>query len=199
MFGTQRLRQSSATWFDPSTGASQVGVRQISGDVPSTRQRISLIAWAIIFETAAEAKDRYDHIAQLLVDVGADARIRQPITGVEGETFGNMSERTDLIGQVSTIWVTATTGPDQARGAVLASTGGTLVQLLSTDLYVASGEDRAIYMVEALAERMAARERGMDLSPAADTMARLPILVDVHGLLEDASIVFNQYGIPPPC
>lgn len=197
MLRSHVLPQTARSSFDPTQGASQVGYREISGNIPSTKHRLALTAWAIVFANQTQASERYTHIVHLLGDVGANGLIREPIEGVLGDTFGNMSERTDLLGKFSTIWITSLAGSNSAHGAVLASTGGRLVQILATNIYIATLNDRAIYVLEELARRMAARERDLRLSPESDTMARLPILVDTFGLLDNAAINVNRYESGP--
>ncbi len=197
MFRASSLRQTDRALFDPAIGASRIGYREISGYIPATGDRVSLTAWAIVFSDDTQATERYEQIVGLLGDVGADGLIRQSIDGVPGERFGNMSERSDLFGDFTTIWVTSNEGSGEEHGAVLVSVGGPLVQILATDLYAAQGQARAVYVIEAVARRMVARERDMLLPPESDTMSRLPILVDLYELFENASIGTNRYSSRP--
>lgn len=192
----QRLQTTNPEFFDPTEGSSQFGYREISGDIPGTDSQVSLLAWAIVFREESGSLDSYRHIEQLLNSVGADGLVHLPISGIVGDRFGNMSERTDSIGEYTTIWVSALSGGGEERGAVLASLKGVMVQLIATSPYIATERDRAVYLVEHLAINIEARESDLSLTPENDTMSRLPKLGDVAGLLENASITINRYLAP---
>lgn len=194
MFPPTVLQQLSATGFDATADSMQVGYRVISGDASSASIRVTITAWAIVFPDVELATQRYADLVRILGDVGADGRVHEPLAGVDGASFGSMSERANLIDERATVWVSSLSDGSDDRGAVLASTGGKLVRLLATNQYQATGTDRAVNLLEAIAERMAARERDLKLPPASNTMPRLPILNDTFALLTNATINANRYS-----
>lgn len=182
--------------FDPTEGSAQIGYREISGDLPSTGERITLRAWAIVFALAPSSRHHYRLIEELLGTVDGNARPIARLADIRANRFGNMSERTDLLGEYSTLWVTSLADDGEARGAVLAVLNGVMVQIIATDPYIAADVDRAAYVIERTAMNMADREAELTLPPENDTKARLPILNDVNDSLENASIGINQYYSP---
>lgn len=182
--------------FDPTGGSSQVGYREISGDVPSTGERITLRAWAIIFALEPSSRHHYRLMEELLGTVDGNARPVARLSDIRANRLGNLSERTDLLGDYSTLWVTSLADRGEARGAILASLNGVMIQIIATEPYIAADVDRAVYVIERTAMNMANREEKLTLPPENDTKARLPILDDVKGLLENTSIGANQYYSP---
>lgn len=193
MFPDSVLQRTSIADYDATSGSARVGYRVIAGDVATASSRVTFTAWAVVFPEADLAMLRYMEICTLLGEVAADGMILTPLAGVQGSSFGNMSERTDLIDERAITWVSSPGGDSDDRGAVLASTGGDLVRLLATSTYKAKGSDRAVNLLEAVAERMAARENDLKLPPAGDTMSRLPILLDTYALMTNTAIEANRY------
>lgn len=187
------LQQTPSAGFDVTSGALQVGYRVISGKVPSADKQVTLTAWAVVFPQEELAAQRYADIVEVLGYVGADGLILQHIAGVDGASFGSLSERANLIDTRATVWVSSPGDESKDRGAVLASTQGDLVRFLATSTYLATGPARAVHLLETLVMRMSAREHDLKLPPAAATMARLPILADTFALMTDAIIEANRY------
>ena len=186
--------QSSDSAISLEQDATQFGHRKISGNIPSSGTNVTILAWALVFTDDTTAYDHYENIGRQLDTVGADGLIPEPIANIAGVRFGNMSERTGPFGDLTTIWVSSRADGGAERGAVLTRTAGALVQALTVDPYVALNIDRPTYLLESISIRMAYREQDLQLPPASDTMSRLPMLVDLFGLLTDARIDFNRYS-----
>lgn len=194
MISPRLFRQSTnLDPYDPTIDVPQAAYREISGDLPSTGVPIALRAWALVFDGAPRSLVRYRYIENLLNNVGADGLIAVPLEGITGDRFGNMSARTDLLGEIATIWVTATADGSEARGAVLAGLTGEVVHLLSLDPYAAAGGDRAVYLLETIAMNMAARQSELLRTAADDTMSRLPLVGDAADRLDNAMVGVNWY------
>lgn len=197
MYTNQLLLQTETpVILDPTAGASRVGYREITGDVPSTGEEVSLLCLAVVFEEEAAAFHRYQDIVHQLARVDGNGLAVARIPRFDADRFGNMSERTDSLGDVATLWVTGTSDGGEERGAVLMGAGGSLIQMLALTQYEAADEDRATRMVERLALAMTAREADLNLEPWAATMSYLPLLQDVGDLLLNTSITYNRYGVP---
>lgn len=198
MYTTHLLQQNSgASVFDPTAGASRMGYREIAGDVPSTGQRTSLHCHAIVFDEESAAFDRYREIVTVLGSVDGNGLAISRLPYLDADRFGSMSERTDTLGEVTTLWVTGTSAGGEKRGAVLAAVNGQLIQLLALGEYKAVGKDRATYLLEHLAHAMSARQTELELEPWAATMSYLPLLQDVGKLMLNTEITSNRYGPPP--
>ena len=189
------LQQSTVSVFDPAQDASQVGYREISGDVPSTGDRVFLWCWASVFDEPIKANSRYRDLVDALGKVDGEGLATTTLPHYRADRFGNMSERTDSIGDFTTIWVTATSGAGEDRGAILAAVNDALLHLLALSPYDAQQNDRAVGSLERLASSMDARQSDLTLAPWADTMSRLPILQDLDGILENSRIEFNRYAV----
>ena len=194
MISPRLFRQSTnLDPYDPTIDVPQAAYREISGDLPSTGVPIALRAWVLVFDGAPRSLVRYRYIENLLNNVGADGLISVPIEGITGDRFGNMSARTDLLGEIATIWVTATADGSDARGAVLAGLNGEAVHLVSLDPYAAAGGDRAVYLLETIAMNMAARQSELLRTAADDTMSRLPLVDDAADRLDNAMVGVSWY------
>lgn len=191
------IHSLTATSYDPVHGATQLGYRVFEGALPSTGETISMRAWAIVFVDDAHGRASYTRVSALMGRVDAIGLIEQPIAGITGDRFGNMSERDDLLGERATIWVSAYADDAEARGAVLVASDAELVQIVTIDPYIASGNHRAVHVIEHIAKRMHERAQAFDLPAYADTMSRLPLVADVAESLDSARITLNRYGLPP--
>ncbi|MCA9834572.1 MAG: hypothetical protein KC435_11530 [Thermomicrobiales bacterium] len=193
MVPTYLLQESAAATLDPTIGSLQYGYREIAGDVPSTGERIRLVAWAIVF--ADTAMNGYDIAVDELANVTDEGLAAVNIADMPTDRIGSMSERDGLYGDVATIWVTASVNGEDARGAILAAQDESLLITLALSEYEAQGEDRAVRMIERVAATMAERHASLKLAPFADTMSRLPILRDLDGILENTAVTFNRYTV----
>lgn len=196
MLASRLLHQDKESVFDVTKGASNTGYREIVGVVPSSGERVRLLCWALVFADSGMALTHYESVVNLLSEVDGDGRAIFSFSDDPVNSYGSLSERTDLIGDLATIWVTATARHEPARGAVLASANGTVVHLLDISPYSATGEDRAIHMIERLAVNMASRLSEPKLPPGSDTMSRLPILGDLDDTLASTRITYNRYIAP---
>lgn len=196
MYQTSLLQESdSVQTLDPTIGSLQFGYREISGEVSSTGESVELFAWAIVFSDVTGAMAGYLHIVNELAAVTIDGVAAVNVAGMPTDRIGNMSERGGLYGDVATIWVTATFNDEDARGAILAAQDESLVIILALSAYTAGGDDRAVRVVERIAEIMADRHAVLKLPPFADTMSRLPILQDLDGILESTAVTYNRYTV----
>lgn len=108
-----------------------------------------------------------------------------------------MSERTDLLGERATIWVSSYEDDGDARGAVLIGSDAELVHIIAIDPYPTAGTERAVYVIEHIAMRMSNRLQKLTLSVSGDTMPRLPLVADVAEGLDNAHITVSRYGLQP--
>lgn len=179
--------------IDPTEGASQIGYREISGDLPSTGERLLLKTWAIVFDLQPQANYRYQLLRDLLESVNSKGLAAVRLDGVAADRLGSLSERTDSLGQVTTIWVTALTDDDTARGAILVALSDVVVHLLAVPPYKAEGNERGVYLLEGIATNMDVRLENLRLPAWSDTMSRLPILGDVSDALLNTRVGINTY------
>lgn len=191
----QRLLYTSLP-HDPGEGASQLAYREITGNLPTTGQRITIQAWAIVFAHLPASRSHYQLLQDLLGEVGENALLLVRLANIPADRSASMSARSDLIGETATIWVTSITEDDIGRGAILTSLDGEMIHLLAIAPYVADGGDRAVHLLERIAVNMATRQRVLPMKPKNDTMSRLPVLDDVSDSLQSASIGINRYVAP---
>lgn len=185
-----------AETYDPTVQATQVAHRAFSGSVPSSTGAISLKAWCIVFQQHPHSRARYRKIEKMLGTVDANGYAPLKLANVAGVAFSSMSERTDVMGEFTTIWVSRVDSGSDERGAVLACLNGTITHLITIDPNDATGDDRAIYLVEEIAKRIAARAPEMLLANQVkeeDAVVRLPTLDDLAGLIDDATIEIDTY------
>lgn len=181
--------------YSPIVGTSQVGYRAISGDIASSGERVYLRAWSLVYPLCVIADSYYDLFVSLFGQVNSNGVMALPIIGISGEKFANMSERSGLIGERATIWVTSYKDDDGKRGAALAAVSDNLVHLLTFDPYLGDGDDRAVYLLEDIVANTAGRVSELRLSPTADTMGRLPVLQDIGDLLNNTRVDESWYQV----
>lgn len=192
----QLLLQTSPDPFDPAVDSVRYGFRVISGELPSSGERITFKAWAIVFESDLLAETRYREIVDMLGQVTAEGLAAVHLADVHADRFGNMSERIDQLGELTTLWVTSMKSGDGAYGAVLVALNGVLMHLLAVDPYSAEGEERAPRILERIAMSIAARDANLKLAPEDNTLARLPFLQDLSDFLDNAIIEEDRYQAP---
>ena len=183
--------------FELSTGAIQVGYREITANMVGVPDPIRLMAWAIGFDGRSGAAVRYEDVKSVLGAVGGDGLAAIRLTGIEGQRFGSMSERTDLLGEVACTWISSTTDRPDGRGAVLAAHDDALVQILTVMPYSQTAPLRSTYLLDDIATTMEQRssDRFTRIEPdRASVMDRLPALDDLPLVLQEAMIVAETYN-----
>ena len=190
---TQNKQHGTPIVIDPTAGASHIGYREIAGDLPSSEERITLKAWVLVFEFAPQANHHYQLLHDLLESVNGSGLAAVHLAGVQAERLGSMSARTDLLGEVADIWVTAMADGSDARGAVLVALNDIVVHLLTVSPYEAEGYERAVYVLAHIAANMDERVNDLKLPAWSDTMSRLPILGDVGDALLNTRVGINRY------
>lgn len=201
---TQTIFSSGNFWhasdpvFDATVGAFHIGHREITATMADVSATITILAWAIGFDGRSGAAVRYEDIKSILGNVGGDGLTAIHLAGIEGNQFGSMSERNDLLGEAACIWISATSDGDDRRGAVLAALDGTLVQLLTVVPYEKSAPLRSTYLLDAIAVNMEARSSDgfTSVEPnRAQVMDRLPALDDLPHVLQDGAIHTETYRV----
>lgn len=189
-------RHVSTPEFDLATGAIQVGYREITANMVDIPEPIKLMAWAIGFDGRSGAAVRYEDIKSILGTVGGDGLVAIKLTGIEGQRFGSMSERTDLLGEAACTWVSWTSDLPDGRGAVLAAHDDALVQVFTVLPYSQTASLRSTYLLDAIADSMEQRssDRFTSMEPdRASVMDRLPALDDLPLVLQDGTVVAETY------
>lgn len=182
--------------YDPTATSAQYAIREIAGVVPSTGEAITLRSWAIAFQQHPQSRARYRKIEAMLGDINENGYVPVKLSNVPGLMFASMSERKDLMGEFTTIWVTSMDRGSNARGGCLVCLNGCITHILATDIIEAEGNDRGIYLIEAIAERMATRAPEMLMANEVhkeNLIERLPSLEDLSGLLNDPAIGLDTY------
>lgn len=190
---TQYNQRNTPVVIDPTEGASQIGYREIAGDLPSTDERLVLKAWAIVFALQPQAISRYQLLTELLESVNSHGLAAVRLATIAADRLGNMSERTDLLGDAATIWVTALADDDASRGAILIALDDIVVHILAISPYQADGDERAVYFLERVALSMSPRLDELRFPAWGDTMSRLPILGDIGDALLNTRVGINTY------
>ena len=125
--------------YDPATSAPQVARRVFNGDIPSSGEAIRIQTWAIAFQHHPQSRARYRKLEGMLSSVNELGYIPVKLDDVPGVMVSSLSERTDLMGEFTTIWITCMDRRSEKRGALLACLNGAIVQLIATDIYEAGG------------------------------------------------------------
>lgn len=182
--------------YDPATSAPQVARRDFTGDIPSTGETIDIRCWAIAFQQHPQSRAKYRKFEGMLSTVNELGYVPVKLDDVPGVMFSSLSERTDLLGEFTTIWITSVDRGSNKRGATLACLNGAIVHLIATSIYEADGDDRAHVLVEHLAARIGERAPEMLMANEVDEpllVERLPTIEEVAEVLDNADIISDSY------
>lgn len=182
--------------YDPTELSDQYAYREYSGDLPSTGETTTLRSWAIAFQQHPQSRARYRKIEVMLGDTNENGYVPVKLSNVPGLMFASMSERKDLMGEFTTIWVTSMDSRSNMRGGCLVCLNGTITHIIATDIIEAEGNDRGIYLLEGIAKRMAARAPEMLMAnevSEVELVSRLPSLEDIADILNNASKDSESY------